>query len=60
MSKPHHAKLVSCEQNPANPKEWVAIDSTGRKFIEATKDKAIGWLNLYNHIKAKPSEEPKS
>ena len=57
MNKPRQAKLTSCLKFGD---KWVAADSTGRKFLGDTKEEAIQMLNEYNHIKAKPSEEPKS
>ena len=52
-----HAKLISCEQIPyAFPSGevkpvWLALDSTGRGFVDATKEGAEKMLAEYNHPK---------
>lgn len=50
-----HAKLVSCEQVPyafpggAVKPMWLALDSTGRGFMDDTKEGAEKMLAEYNH-----------
>lgn len=50
MNRPRHATLKSCVQQG---KEWIATDTTGRRFTAETKAEAVKMCEDYNKPRKK-------